>query len=318
MKAWNELHLGWKDQTFTGDICGWWRGKERKIPQFDSILGPLCLVDEKKQEGSAVVLSPQETPDYWCFHKVVVFIVILQWHLCLENTTSPARAHTQGAQARRCCWLTLRTRQRDEYFGLCLWTVSQTMLMLQHWYPFSTQTPGTGLGDFIPCAYLLFHAGVSPHGTGMGWVSSSGTSVLQKGLFYWHKRKTARDGSRDFSSSALAGEQGRKVVLWLFCLWSHQPFSLGGCMGAVLGPPSSSLLGAAKASLCHIKAWAAGRGASCLFQLLWHFRNAGRSLKLHFKAFNPLVGCIPHAWTWPLQAGAAAEWHSWGELVSPS
>lgn len=74
MKAWNELHLGWKDQTFTGDICGWWRGKERKIPQFDSILGHLCLVDEKKQEGSAVVLSPQETSDYWCFHKVVVFM----------------------------------------------------------------------------------------------------------------------------------------------------------------------------------------------------------------------------------------------------
>lgn len=113
MKACNELHLDWKAQTFTGDICGWWRGKERKIPQFDSILGHLCLVDEKKQEGSAVVLSPQKTSDHWCFHKVVVFKVTFNegglsahftmWHLSLENTMSPARAHTQGAQERRCC-----------------------------------------------------------------------------------------------------------------------------------------------------------------------------------------------------------------------
>ena len=42
-------------------------------------------------------------------------------------------------------------------------------------------------------------------------------------------------------------------------------------------------------------AQAVGRGASCLFQLFWHFRNAHPSLKLHFKVFNPSVGCIPHA-----------------------
>lgn len=76
MKAWNELHLDWKDQHSQEIfVDGGERGKERKIPQFDSILGHLCLVD-KKQEGSAVVVSPQKTSDYWRFHKVVVFIEI--------------------------------------------------------------------------------------------------------------------------------------------------------------------------------------------------------------------------------------------------
>lgn len=31
MKAKKELRLDWDDQTFTGDVCGWWGGKE-EIP----------------------------------------------------------------------------------------------------------------------------------------------------------------------------------------------------------------------------------------------------------------------------------------------
>lgn len=80
-------------------------------------------------------------------------------------------------------------------------------------------------------------------------------------------------------------------------------------MGTVLGPPACWGLQRHLSAILRPACLgpAAGRGASCLFQLLWYFRNAGLSLKLHFKAFNPLVGCIPHAWMWPLQAGAGVE-----------
>jgi len=90
-------------------------GEERKgkIPSFDCMLWCLLLVDEKEQKGSVVVLPLQKTSDHQCFHQVVVFKVIFSegclsahfttWHLSLENTMSPARTHTQGAQARRCC-----------------------------------------------------------------------------------------------------------------------------------------------------------------------------------------------------------------------
>lgn len=114
---------------FTGDICGW-RGKEREIPQFDSILGHVCLVDERKQEGSRVVLSSKRTSDYWCFHKVVVFKVIFN-EGCLSaqfnNVTSvfgkyhiPSKSPHPGSPGQEMLLTDVETRQREKYFGLCL------------------------------------------------------------------------------------------------------------------------------------------------------------------------------------------------------
>lgn len=223
---------------------------------------------------------------------------------------TPARAHAQRAQARKCCWLTLRHIKKEKYFGLCLWSGSQTMLILQLWYPFSSGTPMT-MGWTLTTVHLLFSAGVT--GRGVWWVWWSGSSTLQKGLFYWHMLKVAQHGSDLFLPEPWLGSMGGR---WCCCfarpceptcllmtwwdageLWL---FLCGGCAGT---SSSSSSVGSPKASLCHVSPWrpgclaqAAERGASCLFKFFWHLRNVHPLLKLHFKVFNPWFGRIPRAW----------------------
>lgn len=106
----------------------------------------------------------------------------------------------------------------------------------------------------------------------------------------------------------VAGEHGGKVSFGFALqrgLEAHQPCSSvvgcrGACMGSALGAPWPLARWGLQRHLAAILrpgclAQAAGKDASCPFQLFWHFKNAHPSLKLHFKVFNPSVGCVLHA-----------------------
>lgn len=147
---------------------------------------------------------------------------------------TPARAHAQRAQARKCCWLTLRHIKKDKYFGLCLWSGSQTMLILHHWYPFSSGTPMT-IWWTLTTVHLLFSAGVT--GRGVWWVWWSGSGPAEGAVLLAYAESSSM-WLGSLLTWAMAGEHGRKVML-LLCktLWAHLPFNdLVGCRGAVAFP----------------------------------------------------------------------------------
>lgn len=62
------------------------------------------------------------------------------------------------------------------------------------------------MGWTLTTVHLLFSAGVT--GRGVWWVWWSGSSTLQKGLFYWHMLKVAQHGSDLFLPEPWLGSMG--------------------------------------------------------------------------------------------------------------
>lgn len=163
------------------------------------------------------------------------------WHLSLENTMFPARAHTQGAQARRCYWLTSRHVKEESILGFAYEVEARPCSCCNTDIPLAQGASGT-MGWTLTTVHICCSVPVSP------W------QRYVMGCMEWHKCPAegtlllayVESSPRwlwDFSSEA--AERGRKVMLCLcFVMRPASPPALqqlGGTQGSLHGHHSETL-----------------------------------------------------------------------------